>query len=522
MPTDYLSQVLEPPISEWPSMQVRLGDASLQALRSEGRRRLLTAAEQYRQKLTEIGLKSGLLQQSTTLLTGDPDASAIVMTGHQPVIFHSGLTFKYKATEEFAAANNAIGLAIVIDTDEGDAGDFSYPQRAQVDSRSPGDHSSAVLDDWPQVTTATASFAQTSSSYATSRKKAADDVMATASLVTAGLQSCGCDESAVKFQATAEQYAAVQTDLMVEANLIVRWNAGIGGRMLELPLSAVCRFPEVVRFFAEILARPFEFADCYNETLNTFRADQKIRNEANPFPNVQRENLRTELPFWIVDTKAGTRSVVAVRKQGIERVLETAEGVLTELLPGNEAATIFSLMMSGHQLIPRGALITTMLRLLFSDLFVHGTGGGKYDRCTDQLIRKWWHVEPTPFAVASASRYLFTEQRTQLSHLQTIVEQMRDLQFNPQRHFGTGIFSAEMEERLGQMLVTRDDAVQRLKQARETGQSARDIGMEIQRIADDVKAFVGAEFSPQMAMFDSLSTDTIATWNNRTWPWLFF
>jgi hypothetical protein len=41
------------------------------------------------------------------------------MTGHQPVIFHSGLTFKYQTTETFALEHNALAIAVLIDTDEG-------------------------------------------------------------------------------------------------------------------------------------------------------------------------------------------------------------------------------------------------------------------------------------------------------------------------------------------------------------------------------------------------------------------
>lgn len=118
---------------------------------------------------------------------------------------------------------------------------------------------------------------------------------------------------------------------------------------------------------------------------------------------------------------------------------------LLTLQPGNEAEALTSLLFSGQQLVPRGALITAMLRLLFSDLFVHGTGGGQYDPCTDALIRNWWAVEPSPFAVASASRFLFADERQQLMQLQHVESQLREMQYNPQRFLGTNAFPAELE-----------------------------------------------------------------------------
>jgi len=504
--TGYKNCILEPPLTEWSAALATLSNERLQSLRAAARRRLVQAAHDYRQRLSDIGRSAGLLAQRIDLLTGDPDTSPLVMTGHQPVIFHSGLTFKYGTTEKFAAAQKAIAIAVVIDTDEGEAGGFSWPE-AMPDA---------------QVAVSAASFGEAPSLYMRCRRKVAEEIRAEGQRVAAGLHCSGCETAAAAFDEVVRQYAAVATDSMMEANLIVRWNAGIGQRMLELPLSVICGFPEVVQFYAALLTRPFEFAECYNSSLVTFRHEQKIRNDANPFPNLQCESGRCELPFWLVDPVAGTRSVVQVRKVGFERFLETAEGMRLELLPGHEAAAILSLLVGGKVLVPRGALITVTLRLLFSDLFVHGTGGGKYDRYTDLLIRSWWQVEPTPFAVASASRYLFDEQRRELNQLQKISEQLRDLQFNPQRYFGTGLFSAATENRLQVRLAAKDDAVARLKQARGTGQSAQEIGKEIQQLGDQIKEAVAQEFEPRLAGLRNFSVQSVSAWTSRTWPWLFF
>jgi hypothetical protein len=516
MSSGYENPVLEPPLSDWPAALQTLANAELQTLRTSARRRLIQAAHAYRQRLTEIGRRTGLLTQKESLLTGDADSCPIIMTGHQPVFFHSGLTFKYETAEKFAAAHHAVGVAIVIDTDEGDAGSFSFP--ACTVSVSEADRRASATTLHTQSTT----FGQDSSLYCAGRKGSSGDIRKEAVLVAAGLNACGCEPAALSFTKVAEQYAAIDTDSMMEANLIVRWNAAIGGRLLELPLSVLCGFPEVMRFFVEILSRPFEFAQCYNSSLDEFRRDQKIRNEANPFPNLRYQVSQTELPFWIVDTAAGTRQIVSVRQAGFERTLETPDGLRIEILPGNESASLFSLLVSGRCLIPRGALITAAMRLLFSDLFVHGTGGGRYDRFTDRLIKKWWNVEPTPFAVASASRYLFGEERMKLAHLQKISEQLRDLQFNPQRYLGTAIFSAHTEALLQAKLSEKETAIGQLKTARENGLSAQEIGRQIQQLSDTIKTIVTAAFEGQLKELNAIPPESMAVWTSRTWPWMFF
>ena len=86
-------------------------------LRQEARRRLVDAAQAYVLRLHQIAVEAGLPAMKERLLTGDPDEQPLVMTGHQPVVFHSVLTFKYEITQQFAREHNAICLAVVIDTD---------------------------------------------------------------------------------------------------------------------------------------------------------------------------------------------------------------------------------------------------------------------------------------------------------------------------------------------------------------------------------------------------------------------
>jgi hypothetical protein len=523
MSSAYENRLLEPPLSEWPSVRCVLHNERLQALRDAARQRLVNAAIGYRAMLVEIGRTAGMFAADDPAISGDPSSQPLIMTGHQPVIFHSGLTFKYQTTETFALEHKTLSVAVVIDTDEGDAGAFPFPSTEapfQLLADQATNPSTKITSN--QMSTVTGSFSVAASLLGASRRKSPDLIRNQASRVFAALQNCGCHAEADRFQRIAEQYATLPTDSMMEANLIVRWNAGLAGRTPEIPLSMICTFPEVLQFFAEVLAQPFEFARCYNDTLDAFRAVHKIRNVANPFPNLHIEEARCELPFWLIDPVKGTREIVSIRKQGFESFLEANGADVTEIFPGNEGASLFSMLIGGKHFVPRGGLITATLRILFSDLFVHGTGGGRYDVFTSQFIRAWWNVEPTPFAVASASRYLFDQERQVLSRLQEISNNIRDYQFNPQRYFGTGGFSSDTETALHAALVQKESAVKELRSARESGLPADEIGRRIQRLGDLIKSTVNAEFSAQLTQLQTLSADTTTTVNSRTWPWFFF
>ena len=498
-------------------------NAALVELRMQARKRLVDSAEQFVLRLSEVARRAGLLSGDRPLLTGDPSKTPIVMTGHQPVVFHSGLTFKYQTTEAFAAKHGMMAIAVVIDTDEGDAGAFSYPtvDASQVSSQI------SSSDAVPQFVSKSTTLARSHGLFSASRLKPYDVLSKELTDIETQLRTIGRGSSATAFHTVAGQYAALAEMSpggfsAMEANLITRWNASIGGTMLELPLSAICSFPEFIRFTAPILERPFEFAQCYNQTLTTFRSEQRIRNEANPFPNLVIEDDWCELPFWVIDHSAGTRHVLQVRREADGMTLECNRERLLTLQKNNVAEALTSLLFAGQQLVPRGALITATLRLLFSDLFVHGTGGGQYDPCTDALIRNWWSVEPAPFAVASASRFLFAEERQKLLQLQQVESQLRDMQYNPQRFIGTNVFPAALEERLTSLLHEKEAAVNQMKSARQAGESAHEIGREIQRIADAIKVEVSQEFEPRLLALRSLTDQNISAITSRTWPWFLF
>ncbi|MEQ9409155.1 MAG: hypothetical protein RIK87_15575 [Fuerstiella sp.] len=502
---------IDPSLANWSEVlkTCSFDNTRLAEWRRSARSRLVAAAEQFVLRLNGVAEEAELPPLASGLLTGDPDRQPIVMTGHQPVVFHSGLSFKYQTTEEFAVDNGAIALAVVIDTDTGDAGQFSYPELsedAQVPSR--------AID----------SLASTNNLYVYSRLRKAAELTQVSAKLCDHLRRVSEPEAAKHTEQAMTGYirlAAARAGAM-DANLIMRWQHGIGGRMLELPLSAIASFPEALAQTADILKQPRRFAAAYNSALDVFRDEHGIRNAANPFPNLKIDQDTCELPFWVVSHNRERRHVLEAQTEGnITRLI--ANGRTVDTFTGNiTAESLEPLLLQNVQIVPRGAMITAVLRLLFSDLFVHGTGGGRYDRFTDELIRSWWNVEPPAFTIASASRYLLTRRRQELQRLEEIASSLRDLQFNPQRHFGEDIFPEMLEDSLQVLVQRKEAAVNRLKAAHQAGLSARDIGREIQALTNQIRNAVTTEFEPQLSLLKSLTPEQQDAVHCRTYPWFMF
>lgn len=516
--TDFATIRIEPPLDRW-SHWVSVFDidnSRLSQLRTTARQRLVDSAQSYLLKLTSFAEEAGLDENSQQVLTGDPVNQPIVMTGHQPVIFHSGLAFKYQVTEQVAAENRAIGIAVSIDTDRGDCGQFTFPNRPTSDA-------SNEASDFP-ISREIQTVAKSHNLYAHGRLHAAADIEATASHVMQnlkGLSSPVSTERTADVFASYERLAATKCS-SAEANTILRTQHGIGGRLLEIPLSAIASFPEALTLTADILKQSQRFAQVYNTTLKLFREEHGLRNAANPFPDLKISDDLYELPFWVVDHENRVRHALEVQQDGdVTRLI--ANGETIDSFTGSISADALEpMLLQNIQLVPRGALITAFLRLLFSDLFVHGVGGARYDQFTDEFIRTWWNCEPPAFTLATASRFAFPEQKQQIERIQSLKMNMRDMQFNPQRHFDQNVFPAELESSLKSLSEEKRKLVAQLKDAKANGESASAFGKQIQNITEQIKTEVADHFQSELQLLDDLTPEQQDTINSRTYPWFFF
>jgi hypothetical protein len=96
------------------------------------------------------------------------------------------------------------------------------------------------------------------------------------------------------------------------------------------------------------------------------------------------------------------------------------------------------------------ALITTMYaRLVLSDLFIHGIGGAKYDELTDEIIRRFFGIEPPRYLTATATFRLPIERPSvTIEDVRDSACTIRDLRYRP-------------ETLVGHPLVAGDPALER-------------------------------------------------------------
>jgi hypothetical protein len=216
-----------------------------------------------------------------------------------------------------------------------------------------------------------------------------------------------------------------------------RW----GCHNLEVPVSRVCRTEPFAWFACHLLAHLPRFHALYNDAVREYRRAHGIRSRNHPVPELTAEGDWLELPFWgwrSGQTRRGRlmarfdRGVVELRAGG-----ESWGGLPRLVAPtgGRLVDAWRNLQRHGYKIRSRALTNTLFARLLLCDLFVHGIGGGKYDELTDELIRRFYGVEPPSFLVLSATlRLPLPVWPARAEQCRRLARQLRDVHYNPQRH----------------------------------------------------------------------------------------
>ena len=160
-------------------------------------------------------------------------------------------------------------------------------------------------------------------------------------------------------------------------------------------------------FVHHVLARAGDFAADYNAALEDYRRRHKIRTPGRPMPNLRCEPDMCEVPFWLDDLPTGSRSRADVgARAGRGRRgrwslpsprpdRARSRSAFDPAADGWEAAGRPARLAAAQQpaALAAALTLTSVLRLLAADQFVHGIGGGQYDQVADALIARHFGLD---------------------------------------------------------------------------------------------------------------------------------
>ncbi|HEY5548919.1 MAG TPA: hypothetical protein VIL17_04935 [Coriobacteriia bacterium] len=345
-------------------------------LRAMARREALTAGAAFSSRM-------GVLVRAV-----EDEPELIVMTGHQPELYHPGIWIKDFLLQRLSDETGAAAIDLVVDSDGFDTLDIHSPcLRPEV-----------------RVCRTYLAVGVQDGCYACAPVPSADDLGRFCEAGAENLATLTAPALGHHFARFCEGLRIAATEAENLAELVTfsrrRFEASAGSDYLELPVTAMARSRAFATFVAHLAGDARAFAAAYNAALSDYRERTGTRSAAQPFPDLQSDGDLVELPFWLLDS--GRRTVWA--RVGDSPALVVDGEVVCDL--SDVASAADRLFAAGLRLAPKALALTLFTRLLVADLFIHGVGGGRYDQVTDDVFRRYLGIEPIPVVVASMTVYL--------------------------------------------------------------------------------------------------------------------
>ncbi len=391
-----------------------MAGTSFSELRSTARNELLQMAETY-----AAGYLPG------TRVGGRVATAPLIMTGHQPELFHPGVWIKNFAASMLADRHGGTAINVLIDNDVVGHPQISVP----------------IVPERGQPTLTRCSIDADAAFRPYEQRKVIDHAMFATfgDRVADSIRPLVADPLITEIWPTAVTSAIRQGNLgraLAEARHVCERQCGLSN--WDIPLSALCETDSFRHFVAEILFDLPRFVAAYNTAIVNFRQRHRLRSRAHPAPVLPSVDGALEAPFWVWTDAQPQRRPLVMRQD--RRKMSVQHGWHGDVIGRASAGSASELAESLGELAsrsvrfrPRALLTTLYLRLILGDLFIHGIGGGKYDAVTDAIVRDFFQISPPQFMVMSATfRLPFGVLPIQTDDVRQVDGLLREMHYHPE------------------------------------------------------------------------------------------
>jgi hypothetical protein len=380
-----------------------------------------------------------------------------IVSGHQPDLYHPGVWLKNYVLSAIARTASGLGINLVIDSDtirtasiRVPTGNSLAPNVEEIPFDASSDEvpweSREVLDQelFQSFAMRVRSKFAAYTSAAGYRQGMILDELWPAAIESKDRTLRHMEEMSAKLSAPGE-FKGLPPDVVTSKQRLAHslsyarrdLEHRIGLSVHDVPVELACASNGFIYFANHLLTRHRELHEVYNSALAEYRTLNRIRNDLRPVPNLSRVGDWFETPFWLWNAPRDVRRRRAfVRQIGASWEISDLDGVrfrLPTVCGQDMQAASLALIQAGLTLRPR-ALVTTMYaRLVLSDLFIHGIGGAKYDEVTDEIIRRFFGIEPPRYITATATFRLPIERpHVTIEDVREVRQKLRDVRYRPE------------------------------------------------------------------------------------------
>lgn len=313
----------------------------------------------------------------------------IISNGHQPEIHHPGILFKDIITSLIAKKLNQVAIHIIVDTD---AFEFQipFPQKRkdflvleQIHFKSNEIFSSYKLNEENKN--------QILDSMKTLRNEL--DLFIPEIYIKTSYEYIDLIIKEIEKENSITEISFLIREKFFKENEI---------SILQINISELLNLNSFKSLVYLIKNNFKEFREAYNSSLLDYRKEHKIKNHAQPIPDLGED----ELPFWILNPSSNERVPLKFNDQ-----------------------------IEDKKILPKAITLTMFLRLFLSDFFIHGKGGGRYEEVSEKIYERFFKIKASPYSVASITYNLNPTEKFSFVNLdEKILEQnLRDIEYSPEK-----------------------------------------------------------------------------------------
>ncbi len=366
-----------------------------------------------------------------------------ILAGHQPELFHAGVWYKNFLLSSLAEREQVIPINLIVDTDVVHSTSLTVPRAGDTSTPIESLAFDASMEPMPYEERAIVDAMQFHG-FGDRLRLALDRSGVCPS------QSLPLVSPFWKAARDAERRTLKPKlgRVLAEARHVLESRLGL--RTLEVPLSQLCRGEAFRRFVIHLLTELPRLWPIYNEALYAYRLANHIRSETHPVSQLHEQDEWLEPPLHVWSASDPRRRRPFVRR--IDSGLEISDfgnwrirlDATSDSPPDRAIEQLKQAETNGFKIRPR-ALITTMYaRLVLSDLFIHGIGGAKYDELTDEIIRRFFGIEPPAYLTATATfRLPIDRPHVTIEDVRDCVRRIRDVRFRPESFVGDPLLAHE-------------------------------------------------------------------------------
>ncbi len=285
------------------SAEIAIGNTSLRKLRPIARAEILKIAGDYSRQYGDFGI--------------DLDPSQIVMSGHQPSLFHPGVWFKNFALSDLGRRFQCVSLNLLVDNDLCSSTTIHVPRLIDDKATTTSvrfDGPGAAIPFEERAIEDPAVFRD----FGKRAERAIQPFVSNPLVNRLWPHVCAASELLTHTGASRVGHSIAAGRHRLEAE--------IGLKTLELPLGMVSNTEPFAVFAHHIFFEIVRFRESYNSCLLEYRKLYRIRSRSHPVPELAMLDGWTEAPFWVWSTERPGRRRLFVKLAGDSFKLSDLEG----------------------------------------------------------------------------------------------------------------------------------------------------------------------------------------------------